>query len=65
VRQFVLGDLCVDAGVVYARDSDTGERLDLPVDLTARVEAELEARSCHVSSRAVRSPFPHHDARDG
>jgi len=45
VRQFVLGDLCADAGVVYARDPGTGERLDLPVDLTALVEAELRARS--------------------
>jgi phosphoribosylglycinamide formyltransferase-1 len=45
VRQFVLGDLCAEAGVVYARDPDTGERLDLPVDLSALVEAELRARS--------------------
>jgi hypothetical protein len=41
----VLGDLCADAGVVYARDPDTGERVNLPVDLTALVEEELRARS--------------------
>lgn len=45
VRQFVLGDLCADEGVVYARNPVTGERLDLPIDLTARVEAELKTRS--------------------
>jgi phosphoribosylglycinamide formyltransferase-1 len=45
VRQFALGDLCADAGLVYARDPDTGERLELPVDLTARVEAELATPS--------------------
>jgi phosphoribosylglycinamide formyltransferase-1 len=44
VRQFVLGDLCADAGMVYARDPETGGRLDVPIDLTALVEEELRAR---------------------
>lgn len=44
VAAFVRGDLCVDAGAVYARDPDTGRRIDLPVDLSAGVEAELAAR---------------------
>jgi phosphoribosylglycinamide formyltransferase-1 len=41
VAQFVRGDLCIDAGAVCARDPGTGRRLDLPVDLTTQVEAEL------------------------